>query len=154
MHALIPQPDDPRRSHPSAVPLRHRLCTHPGVVSGSSPLFFAVSRLIALAILLNNTRFHNYVLRRRRKKASDSLGVRCSTEFRPELLCSHLDVYGVTVDGASPLPESAASATATRRSRRPHRLDPQKKWYLNDIRLDHPVIQCLWTRTASPISPP
>ena len=96
---------------------------------------------IALFILLNSARFHNYVIRTAQKQAQESLGVRLQLQnFTLHLSTLSLDVYGVTVDGASPYPNppllqlqhAQASVRIVSLLR--------KKWYMDNIRIDHPVV--------------
>ncbi len=103
---------------------------------------FLLLSVIVVAILLHSTRFHNYVIRTVEEQAQQSLGVRVKVQnFALNLSHLDLDIYGVTVDGASPytnppllqLQHAEASVRIVSVLR--------KKWYLDNIRLDRPVVQ-------------
>src|ERR1700723_2437772 len=58
---------------------------------------------IALSLVLQSTRFHNYVLRTVQNKASESLGTQVQLQnFALHPTSLGLDLYGLTVHGAGP----------------------------------------------------
>ena len=105
--------------------------------------FYAASTILLLlfalttAILLNSTRFHNYLIRTAEQQAQESLGVRVQLQnFALNLSNLRLDLYGVTVDGASP--NSSPPLLQVRHAEASVRIISflRKKWYLDDIRVD------------------
>jgi translocation and assembly module TamB len=110
--------------------------------------FYAGSTILLLlfalttAILLNSTRFHNYMIRTAEQQAQESLGVRVQLQnFALSLSNLRLDLYGVTVDGASPY--SKPPLLQVQHAEASLRIVSilRKKWYLDDIRVDQPVVQ-------------
>jgi translocation and assembly module TamB len=110
--------------------------------------FYAASTILLLlfalttAILLNSTRFHNYVIRTAEQQAQESLGVRVQLQnFAVNFSNLRLDLYGVTVDGASPY--SSPPLLQVQHAEASLRVVSilRKKWYLDDIRADQPVVQ-------------
>src|SRR3954468_2017851 len=110
--------------------------------------FYAISTALLLllviigAILLHSTTFHNYVIRTAQQQAQDSLGVPVRLQnFALNLKNLSLDLYGVTVAGASPYPNPPVLQLQHAEASVRIVSILQRKWYLNDIRVDHPVIQ-------------
>jgi translocation and assembly module TamB len=101
-----------------------------------------VLAVIAIAVLLHNERFHNYVLTTARQKASDSLGVRVQLQnFAVNLSHLDLDLYGITVDGAAPyanppLLQVDHAEIGVRIVSILH-----GKWYLESFRVDRPIVR-------------
>jgi translocation and assembly module TamB len=104
--------------------------------------FTALSLLVAVALiaLLNNQRFHQYLIRTIESQASESLGVRVQLEnFTLHLHSLSVDLYGITVDGASPyanppLLQVNHVAAEVRIVSILHRA-----WYLDHLQIDSPV---------------
>jgi translocation and assembly module TamB len=96
---------------------------------------------ITVTILLDNQRFHDYVLRSAEKQASDSLGVRVTLQnFALNLSHLSLDLYGLTVDGAAPYSDPPLlqvdhAEASVRVVSILHR-----KWYLDSFQIDRPVV--------------
>ena len=93
-----------------------------------------------LAVLLHSARFHQYVLQTVQSRASEALGVRVQLrDFKLGLAALHLDLYGLTVDGASPYanPPLLQVDHAEAGVRIVSLLGG--KWYLESIRVDRPV---------------
>src|ERR1700691_5627604 len=104
---------------------------------------FAIATLLAVCtvtILVNNPRFHRYILRTIESNASDSLGVRVQLQnFTLHLSTLSVDLYGITVDGANPYPNPPLLQvdhidTGVRVLSILH-----KAWYFDNLRIDHPV---------------
>lgn len=106
-----------------------------------------LAALILLAIgtvvvLLHSARVHGYVLKVAEQKATAALGVPVRLQnFSLHLSNLSLDVYGVTVDGAEPYPKpplllAQRVEVGVRVVSILHR-----KWYLDSIRIDHPVVR-------------
>jgi translocation and assembly module TamB len=101
-----------------------------------------VLAIITIAILLNNERFHSYVLKTAQKQASDSLGVRVQLQnFAFNLSHLDLDLYGITVDGAAPYANPSLLQVdhvevGVRIVSILH-----GKWYLKSFRVDRPIVR-------------
>src|ERR1035441_7069522 len=104
--------------------------------------FVAVALLAAviLTILFNNPRFHSYVIRTIESNISASLGVRVQLQnFVLHLPTLSVDLYGITVDGASPYPdppilqvdhiEAGVRVVSILR----------RAWYFDSLRIDRPI---------------
>jgi len=99
---------------------------------------------LMLPVLLNNPRFHSLVINKFQQQASDSLGVPVQLQnFSLHLSTLSLDLYGITVSGAAPyqhppLLQLQHIQAGVRVVSVLHR-----KWYLESLRIDRPVIQLL-----------
>jgi translocation and assembly module TamB len=95
---------------------------------------------LTVAILLNNPRFHDYVLRTAQAQASDSLGTRVQLQnYALNLSNLSLDLYGVTIDGAPPYADPPLLQVdhvevGVRIVSILH-----GKWYLDSFRIDRPI---------------
>jgi len=96
---------------------------------------------IGVTILLNNARFHNYLIRTAEAQASDRLGVRVQLQgFVAHLSNLSVDLYGVTIDGASPYQNPPLL--------RPDHVQAgmrivsflSRTWCLDSFQIDHPVV--------------
>jgi translocation and assembly module TamB len=137
----VPQPDSGRPSKSTQRRTRHKFLQIVAWCSAGSTLLLLLAAA-TLAVLLNNTRFHNYLLNTVRKQASESLGVRVELRnFALHLSTLSLDLYGVTVNGASPYSnrpllqlqhvEAGVRVVSILHG----------KWYLNSVQVDHPIVQ-------------
>lgn len=96
----------------------------------------------AAAIVLKSTWFHNYLLAKVQSTASAQLGVPVKLQnYALHFSTLGLEIYGLTVAGASPyanppLLQLQHAEVGVRIVSILH-----KKWYLSDVRLDHPVVQ-------------
>src|SRR5579863_3404244 len=97
----------PEPPAPDPVPPRHPYHRLIRIASW----FWAISTALMLltvviaAILLHSASFHAWVIRTAQKRAQDALGVRVQLQnYALSLSNLSLDVYGVTMDGASPYP--------------------------------------------------
>lgn len=103
---------------------------------------FLVLIVIALWAVLNSTAFHNYVLNTAQKQASERLGTQVRLQnFALHLSTLSLDIYGLTVHGADPyrdppLLQMQHAEVGVRMVSILHR-----KWYLDSIQIDRPVIR-------------
>ncbi len=98
--------------------------------------------IIVAAILLHSGSFHAYVIRTAEKQAQDALGVRVQLQnYALNLSNLSLDIYGVTVDGASPY--SNPPLLQVQHAEAGVRIISilHGKWYLNEIRVDHPIVR-------------
>ena len=95
---------------------------------------------VTIAILLHSERFHLYVLNTVQQRASEALGVRVQLQnFGLHLSDLGLDLYGLTVDGASPytnppLLQVDHVQVGVRVVSILH-----GKWYLDSFRVDRPI---------------
>ena len=97
---------------------------------------------LTLEILLHSARFHNYLLTTVEKDAGQSLGTEVHLQnFALHLSSLSLDLYGLRVNGAAPHPnppllEVDHAEAGVRITSLLHR-----KWYIDGIRIDRPVIR-------------
>jgi translocation and assembly module TamB len=134
------------RSGPNVVPSlkRSSRTRFRGILIWSIAIVGAILLITALAvaILLNNQRFHDYLLRTAQTQASDSLGVRVQLQnFAVNFSNLSLDIYGITVDGATPyanppLLQVDHAQVGVRIVSILHR-----KWYLDSFRIDRPTVR-------------
>ena len=95
-------PDSGNREVSNFRGRRHRFAAIAAWVAAIVSLTALVA-LVAVTALFNSTRFHEYVLRNVEAKASESLGTRVELQnFTLHLSTLSVDLYGVTVDGATP----------------------------------------------------
>jgi translocation and assembly module TamB len=105
---------------------------------GSAALTLVVA--IVVVILVNNPRFHAYLIRTIESQASESLGVRVQLEnFALHVQTLSVDLYGITVDGAAPyqnppLLQVDHVAAGVRVVSVLHRA-----WYLDNLQIDRPI---------------
>lgn len=97
-----------------------------------------------VSILFNSQRFHNYLLAKVDSIASQKLNTQVALEnFTLHFAPLSLDVYGLTVHGASPYPNPPIlqlqhAHVGLRIVSLLH-----MKWYFSTVQLDHPVVQVL-----------
>jgi len=97
---------------------------------------------IGVTILLNNARFHNYLVRTAEAQASERLGVRVQLQdFVAHLSNLSVDLYGVTIAGASPYQNPPLLKVDHVQAG--VRIVPllSRTWYLDSIQIDHPVVR-------------
>jgi translocation and assembly module TamB len=97
---------------------------------------------IALTLVLQSARFHNYLLQTVEKRASDTLGTQVQFQnFAVHLSNLSLDLYGLTVHGAAPYPNPPLlqvqhAEVGVRIVSVLH-----SKWYLDSFVVDRPVVK-------------
>ncbi len=97
---------------------------------------------ITIAVLLNSKRFHDYVLNKAQSIATESLGARVELQnYALHFSPLGLDVYGVTIHGASPYTDPPLLQLQHAQVGVGIVSVLHKKWYLSSVRLDHPVVQ-------------
>src|SRR5258708_1652624 len=97
---------------------------------------------ILLAILLNSPRFHSYLLNTLETQATNSLGVRVKLQnFTPHVSALSVDLYGITIDGASPYPNPPLLQVQHVQAGVRIVSILGRKWYFDGILVDSPVIQ-------------
>jgi translocation and assembly module TamB len=109
-----------------------------------SGIFLLLTILIAviIAVLLHSQRFHQYIITQVQSAAADSLGTRLDLQsFALNFNPLSLDVYGVTLHGATPY--TNVPVLQLQHAHVGVRIVSflQRKWYLSDVQIDHPVVQ-------------
>ena len=109
---------------------------------GSTALL--VLAMVLFTVLMNSDSFHRYLIRTAERQGSQALG----TQVHLQNVALHLsalsvDLYGITVDGASP--HATPPLLQVDRVHASVRIVSvlRKAWYLDDLRIDHPVAQIL-----------
>ncbi len=139
-HSFL-QPEPP--ANPKPHDRRHLWERIFGWIAGAMTLL-TVLAIVTVAILLHSQRFHNYVLAKVDNIASQKLNTQVALEnFTLHFSPLSLDVYGLTVHGASPYPNPPIlqlqhAHVGVRIVSLLH-----MKWYLSTVQLDHPVVQVL-----------
>lgn len=134
-------PSDPSRSGgPTRERHRNRWLRIVGWIAGCVALLVVVV-IVFVSILLYSPKAHNYLLRLVENKASDALGTRVTLQnftIHPATLSA--DVYGIVIDGASPHP--TPPLLLVRHAAVGVRIVSilRRKWYLNTVRVDDPVV--------------
>lgn len=136
------EPEPPFEPEPQkSRPHRHRGWRIFGWAAGGLLVLLLIT-VAGAALLLNSTAFHNYVLAKANSTASEQLGVRVNLQnFGLHLSDLSLDVYGVTVAGATPFPNPPLLQLQHAEVQVKIVSLLQGKWYLRDLRLDHPIVQ-------------
>jgi translocation and assembly module TamB len=109
---------------------------------GLTFLFLSIVPVIVVAVLLNSERVHKYALAKVESAASDSLQARVDLQnFGLHLAPLSLDLYGVTIHGATPY--TNVPVLQLQHARVGVRIVSllQRKWYLSEVQIDHPVVQ-------------
>jgi translocation and assembly module TamB len=97
---------------------------------------------IAIAVLIHSARFHQYVIATVQRQASEKLGTGVHLQnFALHLSTLSLDLFGVTVDGASPYPNPPLLQVEHAEAGVRIVSILSRTWYLSDVRIDHPVVQ-------------
>ena len=139
------EPQEPRKpEEPQAPPKRH-----PHVLTAAKwifgfivfPILFGV---LIVAFFLNTATGHNYLLNLLQKQATAALGAGVHLQnFNLHLTNLSVDLYGLKVDGANPHPNPPL--LQVQHAQAGVRIVSlfQKKWYLDSIRIDNPVVQII-----------
>jgi translocation and assembly module TamB len=94
----------------------------------------------SLAMLVNNPQFHAYLIRKAEASAGDSLGVRVQLKnFALHLDALRVDLYGLTIDGASPYPNPPLLQIDHAEASVRVISILHKAWCFDSFRVDHPV---------------
>ena len=97
--------------------------------------------VLGLAILQNNTRFHDYLIRTAEAQASENLGVRVQLQnYAVNFSNLSMDLYGVTIDGASPYPNPPLLQVDHVQAGVRIVSILSRTWYLSSFQLDHPIV--------------
>jgi translocation and assembly module TamB len=100
--------------------------------------------VVGITVLLHNAGFHSYVLRTAQQKAAEALNTQVQLQnytLQWSGISPTLDLYGVVIHGANPYPNPpllqvdriTLGLTITSLLHR--------NWYVNEVRVDHPVVQ-------------
>ena len=100
--------------------------------------------VVVLALLLHSERFHNYLLRTAKQKATEdwAAGRRCAiSPFTGTGISPTVDLYGIVIHGAAPysdppLLEADALHVGLTVTSLLH-----KAWYVSDVRIERPVVR-------------
>jgi translocation and assembly module TamB len=138
---FVQPPDSGGTSEATHQQPRHRLLKMAAwFAAGITVLLLLLA--VTATILLNSVRFHAYLLNTVQKQASESLGVPVALQnFTLHFSTLSLDLYGLTVSGANPYPNPPIlqvqhANVGIRVVSILHR-----KWYLDNFRIDQPVVQ-------------
>jgi translocation and assembly module TamB len=142
------QPEPPPEPVPPSKPLRlwqpsHRWRRIFAWISAINFLLLVLSS-VTIAVLLHSQKFHQYIIARVQSTVADSLGTRLDLQnFTLNFSPLSLDLYGVTLHGASPYPN--VPIVQLQHAHVGVRIVSflQRKWYLSDVQLDRPVVQVL-----------
>ncbi len=136
--SILPPESRDRLNRPRRVPRPRWLRVAAGLWVG----FTAITLLAAvtLVILFNNLRFHGYLLRTMESNASETLGVRVQLQnFALHLPTLSVDVYGITVDGASPYPDPPLLQVDHIEAGVRVVSILHRAWYFDSLRIDRPI---------------
>lgn len=111
----------------------------------------ALLAVVGIVVVLHSKRFHAYLLRTAEQKASDALGSKVQArnfDLHWSGMGPSVDLYGIVVDGAMPNPtppllEADALHLGVTITSLLHRA-----WYVNDIRIEHPVARIFADRNG------
>ncbi len=135
-------PEPPRNPGSRRAKHSHRSWARiAGWIAGAILLIVAIVAA-TVAVLVNSRGFHEYVLAKVQAAASETLGAQVNLQnFALHFSPLGLDVYGVTVHGASPYPDPPL--LQVQHAEVGVRIVSvfQKKWYLSSVTVDHPVVQ-------------
>ena len=97
---------------------------------------------ITVTILLHSDRFHTYVLNKVESQASEALGVQVQLEnYTLHLATLSLDLWGVTVHGASPYPDPPLLQVDHAEAGVRVISVLHQKWYLDRFIVDRPIVR-------------
>lgn len=106
--------------------------------------------VVAAAIVLHSSKFHNYVISTLEQKASDSLNARVRIRnFNLNLHNLTLDMDGITVHSSEPDPEKPLLSVDRLHANVKILSLLQRTWYLNDIEVQHPVVHAYVAKDGS-----
>jgi translocation and assembly module TamB len=104
--------------------------------------FAALVVSIAVPLLVNSSRFHSYVIRTVQQEAGDALGVPVVLQnFSLHLGSLGVDLYGLTVSGANGHPNPPPLQVQHIQASVKIVSVIRRKWYLDNLRIDRPIIQ-------------
>jgi translocation and assembly module TamB len=99
---------------------------------------------VALSFLVNTSRFHSYLISTVQARASQALGVPVLLQnFTLHLSTLSIDLYGITVSGANAHPNPPLLQVQHVQAGVKVVSVLKRKWYLDSLRIDRPIIQIL-----------
>ena len=107
-------------------------------------LIFILLIVLGVIILLHSSRFHAYLLNTAKQKLSASLGSQVQVQdfaLHWSNISPTLDLYGVVVQGAMPPPAPPLLQVNRIVAQVQVTSILHRAWYINDIEVDHPVVQ-------------
>ena len=117
--------------------------------AAGSVAVFLLMAFVTIAVLMHSARFHHYLLTLAERKASDAIGAPVRLQnFAVHLSSLSLDLYGLKISGAAPYPnppllQADRIAAGVRVVSILH-----GKWYLESVRIDHPVVQIFTSKNG------
>ncbi len=98
--------------------------------------------VVVITVVLHSARFHDYILSTVQKKASETIGTQVQLQnFALHLSNLSLDLYGLTVHGANPYPDPPLLQVAHAEVGVRIVSVLHKKWYLDSLIIDSPVVK-------------
>jgi len=135
----------PEEQPPQQPPLPPQRALWKRIVRGAAFVIGLLLILIAIAIpvLLHSAKFHHYVLRTAREKASTALSTQVDIRdygLTFSGISPTLDVYGLRIAGAAPY--SDTNVVTVGHARVGVRIVSllQRKWYLSDVEVHRPIV--------------
>ena len=106
--------------------------------------------VVAAAILLHSSKFHNYVISTVEQQASDSLNAQVRIrDFNLNLHNLTADMDGVTIHSSEPDPDKPLLSVDRLHANIKIVSLLQRTWYLNDIEVQHPVVHIYVAKDGS-----
>jgi len=139
IHRITGAPDprepQPRRSFRRPLLIAARFIT----VTIVFPILLGA---LVLALLVNSSRGHAYLINTLQQKAAESLGVAVHLQnFNLHFPTLSVDLYGLTIDGAGPRPNPPLLQVQHAQAGVRVVSVFGREWYFDSIRLDNPVAQ-------------
>jgi translocation and assembly module TamB len=146
MSTARPFSEPPRQPTPQLIPAPARPPRHPWrrffAWAGIIVVGLLVIVVVGIAALLHSQRFHQYLLAKVNAAATTSLNAQIEVQnFAVHFSPFGLDVYGVVVHGANPYPNPPLLQLEHAHVGVGIASLIHRKWYLTEVRLDHPVVQ-------------
>ena len=135
-------PEQPRR--PEQFPARRSRWKRIAAWTAGILLFLIVAGILTVYVLLHNESFHQYVLKNAEQQAAAALGSQVQArDFALHFngISPSLDLYNVVVNGANPYPTPPLLAADHLHLGIRIVSVLSKKWYLDDVTIDHPVVR-------------
>jgi translocation and assembly module TamB len=99
---------------------------------------------VSVAVLLNSSQFHNYVISKVQSIATDKLNAQVQLQnYTLHFAPLSLDVYGVVIHGANPYFDPPVLQLQHAELGIGITSFLHKQWYVESVRVDHPVVQVL-----------
>lgn len=139
-YSAIP-PDFGKHSKLRLRVTQHRFATLAARFAAGMTLLTLIA-LVAVVALINSPRFHGYILHTVEARATESLGTRVELQnFALHPFTLSVDLYGLTVDGATPHPNPPLLQVAHAQAGIRIVSILRRSWYLDSFQIDRPVVQ-------------